>query len=252
MKKIGLFFLDEALVKEQILFFLKYLEGFSDLEVDIHLFVKNKQVSKRKVLNKTNFFKKLIKSVYEGRFFLSFKNRIYAYFNDRKIIKKFNETAIKSNVHKIVSINSVNTHLLIKKLDLDYGVFILYDEIVKEKTLKLLKKPLNVHPAHLPNFRGCQPLYWLNKEGEDFSCLTMHVMTKGIDEGDIIFEVPFEMNNKKSISKSYEVMLNKLPLTLLFGLRRLLLFDFNGINQITYQGTVNYYKRPNESSKSET
>ncbi|MGQ0604645.1 MAG: methionyl-tRNA formyltransferase [Anaerolineales bacterium] len=52
---------------------------------------------------------------------------------------------------------------------------------------------LNLHPSLLPAYRGPEPLFWQFRNGETTTGLTLHMMDKGADTGDIItqIETPF-------------------------------------------------------------
>ena len=45
---------------------------------------------------------------------------------------------------------------------------------------------LNVHPSVLPSYRGPTPLFWQFREGERETGVTIHVIEKGLDAGDIV------------------------------------------------------------------
>jgi len=45
---------------------------------------------------------------------------------------------------------------------------------------------LNLHPSLLPTYRGPTPLFWQFREGERETGVTLHVITAGIDAGDIV------------------------------------------------------------------
>jgi methionyl-tRNA formyltransferase len=45
---------------------------------------------------------------------------------------------------------------------------------------------LNVHPSLLPANRGPEPLFWTFREGDLQTGVTIHMMDKGIDTGDIV------------------------------------------------------------------
>lgn len=47
---------------------------------------------------------------------------------------------------------------------------------------------INVHSSLLPKYRGVLPTFWVLANGEQETGVTVHYMSKGIDEGDIILQ----------------------------------------------------------------
>ena len=47
---------------------------------------------------------------------------------------------------------------------------------------------LNLHPSLLPRYRGSQPLFWVFREGERETGVTVHFMDEGLDTGDIVLQ----------------------------------------------------------------
>ncbi len=52
---------------------------------------------------------------------------------------------------------------------------------------------INLHPGLLPRYRGRAPLNWAILQGETQLGLTAHCMDEGVDSGDIIAQVQFEL-----------------------------------------------------------
>ena len=83
----------------------------------------------------------------------------------------------------VSSANGVETREILRSEQIQTAVFVYYDEIVREQTLSAIPIPLNVHPALLPDFRGCCPLYWQLLHGQKISCITVHKMVKASTKG---------------------------------------------------------------------
>lgn len=47
---------------------------------------------------------------------------------------------------------------------------------------------LNLHPSLLPAYRGPEPLFWIFREGEPETGVTLHFMDEGLDTGDIVLQ----------------------------------------------------------------
>ncbi len=61
----------------------------------------------------------------------------------------------------------------------------------------LLKLPrfgfLNLHPSLLPHYRGPHPLFWIFRNGEADTGVTVHFMDDGFDTGDIVTQAPLDL-----------------------------------------------------------
>lgn len=66
-----------------------------------------------------------------------------------------------------------------------YTAPILGDAIIQAPT----KAAINVHPSLLPDYRGGSPLLWQLLREETATGATVHLLTEGIDQGDILAQV---------------------------------------------------------------
>lgn len=75
-------------------------------------------------------------------------------------------------------------------------IFSLYHrKILSKDVLECAKDgAFNVHPGLLPKYRGCVPTYWAILNGESVSGVTLHRMTEGIDDGDIVAQREIVIN----------------------------------------------------------
>ena len=62
---------------------------------------------------------------------------------------------------------------------------------------------LNVHSSLLPKYRGLDGLFWALVHGEEEVGVTVHVMSEGIDEGDIVAQEPFRVVPGESLHDLY-------------------------------------------------
>lgn len=72
------------------------------------------------------------------------------------------------------------------------------------------KGSVNFHPSLLPKFRGAHPHFWAIAKGEKISGLTAHFMTENIDDGDIISQIEFPIENY-TYSELYEKIIQETP-----------------------------------------
>ena len=208
---------------------------------------KIKKESKKSEKDKS--FKRYIKRILRKRTLKSLINSVrYRCIvkTNHVFVKKGMNRLTKINSGQINTINSEQTIKCLKEYGIDNVIFVYYDEIVRAHFLSNFSC-FNVHPGLLPEYRGCQPLYWQLKESQPVSAITVHRMTEGLDEGDIIAEIPFTIYPEKS--NTYNVMntgfYSFLGNALFIAIRRLYLFDDKfGIPQKLSKGKCTYYSRP--------
>lgn len=85
-----------------------------------------------------------------------------------------------------------------------------YSMILHEDLLTLSKSGgINIHGALLPQYRGCNPTEWAIINGEHETGATMHEISPGIDEGDIIaqYKVPLYCSDtwRSATDRVYQV-----------------------------------------------
>lgn len=78
----------------------------------------------------------------------------------------------------------------IAALQADVVVMAGFDRILRPKLLDRLPCVWNVHSALLPRRRGPLPEFWTLVQGDPEAGVTIHYVTAGIDEGDIVAQVP--------------------------------------------------------------
>ncbi|MEP6891250.1 MAG: methionyl-tRNA formyltransferase [Nitrospirota bacterium] len=75
----------------------------------------------------------------------------------------------------------------VKGLNIDLIVVCIFPQILKAAILQTPRLgAINCHPSLLPRYAGPQPEFWMLKNGESVAGITVHVMTEGIDAGDIV------------------------------------------------------------------
>jgi hypothetical protein len=76
---------------------------------------------------------------------------------------------------------------ILKELDgIDVVVCCLFNRLLDLSFIDSFRYCVNFHPSLLPNYRGPEPIYWALLNGDANFGLTLHHMTEGIDEGDVI------------------------------------------------------------------
>jgi methionyl-tRNA formyltransferase len=108
--------------------------------------------------------------------------------------------------HEISDINSLASIKLLKKYSPDY-VFSSWPKILGRAILKTPKQYcIGTHPTALPFNRGRHPLHWLIMLGIRRSKLSFFVIDKGVDTGNILLQVSFEISSSDSIGAAVSIM----------------------------------------------
>lgn len=77
------------------------------------------------------------------------------------------------------------------QIDLAFSIF--YDKIIKQDFIDRCGKIINLHNSPLPMYRGVSPINWALKDGRDEHGITIHEITKGIDDGPIISQIKYSI-----------------------------------------------------------
>lgn len=93
-------------------------------------------------------------------------------------------------------INSEESRKFISSLAPDIMVSAYFNQILSRNTIGLAKQEvLNVHPSLLPSYRGAMSYFWVVKNGEEKSGVTVHSMTEKVDSGPILHQKSFEIDS---------------------------------------------------------
>lgn len=89
-----------------------------------------------------------------------------------------------------------------------------YTQIFKEKILSVSSlAAVNFHASLLPKYRGKHPVFWAIRNREKYAGLTIHHITQGIDEGDIILQRKVKVGPQDTVSSLYyRIIKESLPL----------------------------------------
>ena len=149
---------------------------------------------------KESFLKKAKKT------FNIFGLQFFSYYSFKYLVSRFNS---KTNVFKILKlnnipiitlknpINNINSVNKIKLFKPDLLVSILGNQIFKEPILNLAPKGcINLHTALLPKYRGLMPTFWVMKNNEKKTGVSVFFVDEGIDSGPIIVQEEVEIGNR--------------------------------------------------------
>lgn len=149
---------------------------------------------------KEGFIKKLHKTyqVFGIIFFL--------YYSCRYI---YNKILIRKTVSKVVwehnipiwrlkdSINNKQSIVRLKNINPDVIVIIAGNQIIKKQILDIPKYGvINAHSSLLPHYKGLMPTFWVMKNNELETGVTVYKLTEGIDDGPIIISKSISIDPK--------------------------------------------------------
>jgi len=114
--------------------------------------------------------------------------------------KKVESVLTANDIPKILLENHINhkeSVQQIKKYEPDILISILGNQIFKKQIINLAPKGcLNLHTALLPKYRGLMPTFWVMKNNEKYTGVTVFYVDEGIDSGPIIVQEKVEIGNR--------------------------------------------------------
>ena len=111
----------------------------------------------------------------------------------QKVLSDFNIPLIKIQG----SINSNKNLDLINSYKPDLLVSILGNQIFKKPLIELANKGcINLHTALLPKYRGLMPSFWVLKNNEKYTGVSIFYVDEGIDSGPIIVQKKVEIGKR--------------------------------------------------------
>lgn len=112
---------------------------------------------------------------------------------------------LKDNGQQILEQESIINIQFLKENKIDFAISYGYRHIIKPDILNYLKKRIiNLHISYLPWNRGADPNLWSFLENTP-NGVTIHVMDKGIDTGDIIVQKKINFSeNENTLATTYK------------------------------------------------
>lgn len=149
---------------------------------------------------KESFVSKVKKTyrIFGFRFFMYYS---FKYLRSKLIsINSVKRILLLNGIPEISLEKSINTKESVEKIKNfkpDLLVSILGNQIFKEPILELAPKGcINLHTALLPKYRGLMPTFWVMKNKEKFTGVSVFFVDKGIDSGPIIVQQKIEIGNR--------------------------------------------------------
>jgi methionyl-tRNA formyltransferase len=149
---------------------------------------------------KESFFQKAKKTykIFGFRFFVFYAIKfVLSKLNKTKkidyVLENFNIPKIKLKKN----INHKDSVSLINNFKPDLLISILGNQIFKEQIFNLAPKGcLNLHTALLPKYRGLMPTFWVLKNNEKYTGVSVFYVDKGIDSGPIVVQEKVEIGDR--------------------------------------------------------
>lgn len=87
----------------------------------------------------------------------------------------------------------------LKSFNPDLIVVATFKHILPKAVIDFPKnKIINVHPSFLPKYRGADPIFWVLKNKEKTTGVTIHYIDEGIDTGDIILQEKVDISPQET------------------------------------------------------
>lgn len=154
---------------------------------------------------KEKSYEKAIKTlkIFGIRFFIfySFKFIIRRFFLNKSVIKEIKKSGTPLWILD-ASINNKKNVQILKNLNPDVIIIIAGNQIIKKQVLDIPKYGvINAHSSLLPNYKGLMPTFWVLKNRDLETGVTLYKLTEGIDDGPIISQRKIKIDKNTSQSE---------------------------------------------------
>jgi methionyl-tRNA formyltransferase len=174
----------------------------------------------------------------------------FLYYGVKFIFSKVFKTSIKKilsnhNIPEIIINGSINSSQNIEKIESykpDLLVSILGNQIFKKPLLDIAPKGcINLHTALLPKYRGLMPTFWVMRNNEKYTGVSVFFVDEGIDSGPIIVQEKLEIGDETQESLIIKTKMIGMKLIL----KSIRLIAENKVNIITNDASQqSYYSFP--------
>lgn len=146
---------------------------------------------------KETFIDKALKTakIFGFMFFLRYAFKfVFSKFNSKNNVRKVLEKHDVDEISLTGSINSKESLDTINGFEPDLLISVAGNEIFKLPLIELAPKGcLNLHTALLPKYRGLMPSFWVLKNKEEYSGVSVFFVDEGIDSGPILVQKKFPL-----------------------------------------------------------
>jgi len=147
-----------------------------------------------------------LRNLLKEKYFPSFVI-IHKDYEKEKLKETFFEPIIElCNYYGIALIRTKSISELKEKMEgYEFGICLGFMEIIKKEVFEIPKYGiLNLHCGKLPEYRGRAPISRAIMNGDEFVTLSIHLMDKGVDSGDILQETKIKIEDNDNVNSMYE------------------------------------------------
>ncbi len=117
------------------------------------------------------------------------------------------EVALKHNIEVFQPEKIRNDYQRIRELEPDLIITCAYGQIIPEEVLNIPKiGSFNVHASLLPKYRGGAPIHRCLINGDQKTGVTIMYMDKGMDTGDMISKVEYQIKETDNVGTLHEIL----------------------------------------------
>lgn len=141
-----------------------------------------------------------------GQILAGFVFRVVARLNMKRAqeIRASDPSDANVRTSRIIKVGNVNSARCRRALQLlaPRAVAVYGTRIISQRTLEAVEAPfINYHAGINPKYRGQHPAYWARVAGDDENAgVTVHLVDKGVDTGEIIYQKKIEFASRDNIT----------------------------------------------------
>ena len=173
------------------------------------------------------------------------KNSYSDFVNFDELTKKFEFKNIKVN-----NINDFENIEIIKEIKPDLILVMGWSQLLKKEIISIPRIGIiGSHPTELPKYRGRAPIPWTILKNLKKSALTFFWINDGVDNGDILDQVTFDVNEQDDASTIYQKVIKLGKEMILSDLKKINEDNYSRKKQNPEEFIENWPKRTPEDGK---
>lgn len=197
-----------------------------------------------KPLKRQKYHKFFIRKVINGLGVRYYLQRVIHDIKNKKSESTVIKLANKYNIPTIdaPNINDVKIVSKVKEDKPDIIVSGYFDQIIKKNLIKIPSFGIiNIHLSMLPEYKGVKPVFWVLKNNEYKTGITIHIVEEGLDTGDIVIQKEidiFPTDSVDSLTKRMSIIGSEILQTAIGNIQ------LNKLELKKQIGSGSYYSQP--------
>ncbi|WP_118986759.1 methionyl-tRNA formyltransferase [Photorhabdus sp. CRCIA-P01] len=129
------------------------------------------------------------------------ENVLCSYFvnDDTKVDIEIEAKALGIKVLRPVRVSAPGVADELEKLEPDYLIVANFQQLLSPELLAVPRiAAINFHPSPLPRYAGLAPFFWMVRNGESQSAISVIKMDEGLDTGPIIMQRQISLTNQET------------------------------------------------------